>query len=109
MLLFTVMYLILGCILDVYGMLILTLPFVFPIILKLGFDPIWFGIYVTVMTEIALVTPPVGVSVYVMANIAPEVPMEDIFKGTFPFVAVALGMIGILMAYPEIALWLTRQ
>ncbi len=109
MLLFTVMYLILGCVLDVYGMLILTLPFVFPIILKLGFDPIWFGIYVTVMTEIALVTPPVGVSVYVMANIAPEVPMEDIFKGTFPFVGVALVMIGILMAYPEIALWLTRQ
>lgn len=108
MLLFTVMYLFLGCVLDVYGMLILSIPFVFPIILQLGFDPVWFGIFVTVMTEIALVTPPIGVSVYVMHDIAPEVPMEDIFMGTFPFVAIALGLIIFLMFYPEVSLWLTR-
>jgi C4-dicarboxylate transporter DctM subunit len=55
-----------------------------------------------------LVTPPIGVSVYVMHDIAPEVPMEDIFAGTFPFVAIALGLIIFLMFFPEVSLWLTR-
>src|SRR3546814_5139373 len=84
------MYLVLGAILDVWAMLILTLPFVFPVILALGFDPVWFGVFIVVMVEIALITPPIGINVYVMHNLAPDVPLMDIFKGAAPFVVVAL-------------------
>ena len=100
------MYLILGAILDVWGMLILTLPFVFPVILALGFDPVWFGIFIVVMVEIALITPPVGINVYVMHNLAPDVELVNIFKGVMPFVVVSLIFVVLLTAFPQMALFL---
>lgn len=103
---FVLMYLILGAILDVWGMLILTLPFVYPVILALGFDPVWFGIFIVVMVEIALITPPIGINVYVMHNIAPDVELVDIFKGVMPFVLVSLIFVVLLTAFPEMALFL---
>lgn len=106
LLLLTLMYLVLGAILDVFGMLILTLPFVFPIVLRLGIDPVWFGVYVVVITEIALVTPPVGVNTFVMHSIAKDVPLSTIFKGVMPFVAVAVLLLLVMTLFPQIALWL---
>ena len=104
--LITIMYVILGMILDTFGMLILTLPFVFPVIKSLGFDPIWFGVYMTLMMEVAMLTPPIGLNVFVMARIAPDVPMGQIFRGVMPFVIVCLAVVALLTAFPRIALWL---
>ncbi len=104
-----VLYTILGCILDVFGMIILTLPFVFPITLSLGIDPIWFGVFIVIMTEIALITPPVGVNVFVMRSIATDVPMGTIFRGIFPFLLGEFVVIAILILFPWIATWLPLQ
>ncbi len=107
--LIVVLYLFLGCILDAFGMILLTLPFVFPVIIKLGFDPVWFGVILTFLTEIALITPPVGFNVYIMAKLAPDVPMHEIFIGAAPFVLLALGIIVFLTMFPEIVMWLPNQ
>lgn len=104
--LFTVMYLILGAIMDTFGMIILTLPFVFPIVLALGFDRVWFGVYVTVMIELALITPPVGMNIFVMQRVAPEVPMMTIFRGAAPFCAIILLFVVFITLFPRIVLWL---
>jgi C4-dicarboxylate transporter DctM subunit len=104
--LFTIMYIFLGMILDTLGMIVLTLPFVFPVVKSLGFDPIWFGVYMTLMQEVAMLTPPIGLNVFVMAKIAPDVPMLDIFRGVTPFVIICLFAVLLLTAVPSIALWL---
>jgi TRAP-type C4-dicarboxylate transport system permease large subunit len=104
-----ILYTILGCILDVFGMTILTLPFVFPITLSLGIDPIWFGVFIVIMTEIALITPPVGVNVFVMRSIATDIPMGTIFRGIFPFLLGEFVVIAILILFPWIATWLPLQ
>jgi len=75
-------------ILDTLGMIVLTRPFVFPMVKSLGFDPIWFGVYMTLMQEVAMPTPPIGLNVFVMAKIAPDVRMVDIFRGVIPFVVI---------------------
>ena len=103
---FTIMYIFLGMILDTLGMIVLTLPFVFPVVKSLGFDPIWFGVYMTLMQEVAMLTPPIGLNVFVMAKIAPDVPMIDIFRGVTPFVFICLAAVLLLTAFPSIALWL---
>lgn len=107
-LLLVLMYLVLGAVLDVWGMLILTVPLVFPIVVDLGFHPVWFGIFVVIMTELALITPPVGGLVYIMKNISGDVPLGTIFRGVTPFVFVTLAVVGLLVAFPEIVLWLPR-
>ena len=99
-------YLVLGMILDVYGMLVLTLPIVFPVITGLGFSGIWFGVICVVMAEVALITPPVGVNVFVISGVAPDVPLEKIFKGIFPFFIGELVVIGLCIAFPWMATWL---
>ncbi|MQA92664.1 MAG: TRAP transporter large permease subunit [Gemmatimonas sp.] len=104
-----VLYLALGAMLDVFGMLVLTIPFVMPVVLELGIDPIWFGVFAVVMAELALVTPPIGANVFVMRRTAPDVPMGEIFMGVLPFVIGELLIIGLLIAFPDIALWLPRQ
>lgn len=106
LLLFTIMYIFLGMILDTLGMIVLTLPFVFPVVKSFGFDPVWFGVYMTLMQEVAMLTPPIGLNVFVMAKIAPEVPMVDIFRGVTPFVIICLTAVALLAAFPAIALWL---
>ncbi|MBI2716189.1 MAG: TRAP transporter large permease [Rhizobiales bacterium] len=107
--LFTVIYLILGAIMDTFGMIILTLPFVFPIVLALDFDRVWFGIYVTVMIELALITPPVGMNVFVMKRVAPEVPMMTIFRGAAPFGVITLLFVVLITLFPQIVLWLPSR
>jgi tripartite ATP-independent transporter DctM subunit len=104
--LFSIMFLLLGAVLDTFGMLILTLPLVFPICRNLGFDPVWFGIYMTVMMEIAMLTPPIGLNVFVMQRVTPEVPLSEIFRGVLPFVIVCLILVVLIAAFPQLALWL---
>ena len=76
---------------------------------ELGIDPIWFGVFVVMMAELALVTPPIGANVFVMRRTAPEGPMGDIFMGVLPFVGGEMVVIALLIAFPEIALWLPGQ
>jgi C4-dicarboxylate transporter DctM subunit len=104
-----VLYVILGSMLDVFGMLVLTIPFVMPVVRGLGISPIWFGVFAVIMAEVALVTPPIGANVFVMRRTAPEVPMGEIFMGVLPFVLGELVVIALLIAFPEIALWLPRH
>jgi C4-dicarboxylate transporter DctM subunit len=103
------LYFVLGAMLDVFGMLVLTIPFVFPVVTEVGIDPIWFGVFVVIMAELALITPPIGANVFIMRRVAPEVPMEEIFLGVFPFVIGELALLGLLIAFPDIALWLVAQ
>jgi C4-dicarboxylate transporter DctM subunit len=109
LLLLIVMYLILGCVLDAFGMILLTLPFVFPIVVQLGFDAVWFGVLLTFLTEIALITPPVGFNVYILSKIVPDVPMHQIFRGAFPFVGLALLVILLITIFPQLVLWLPNR
>jgi C4-dicarboxylate transporter DctM subunit len=105
-----VMYLILGCLFEGIAMTVITMPFIFPMITALGFDPIWFGVIMILNIEIGLLTPPVGMNLFVVRGIAPpNVAWSDIIYGSLPFVLVdVVGMI-ILMIFPEIALWLPSQ
>ena len=109
LLLLVLIYLVLGAMVDVFGMLVLTIPFVMPVIGELGIDPVWFGVFAVMMAELALVTPPIGANVFVMRRTAPEVPMGDIFMGVLPFVVGELVVIALVIAFPEIALWLPQQ
>ena len=99
-------YVFLGMFVSATGMLMLTLPLVFPVITGLGYDPIWFGIIAVRMCEVAFITPPVGMNVYAVKSVVPELAVEDIFKGTFWFLAMDIINIMLLIAFPAIALWL---
>jgi len=106
-LMFVMVYLIAGCFLDAISIFAITLPIVFPIILKLGFDPIWFGIIALMSIEMGLVTPPLGMNVYAVKAAAPEdVTLEDVFRGVFPFFLVMLAFLGVLIAFPPIITFL---
>lgn len=100
-----------GCFMDALAFVTLTVPIFFPVIMELGYDPIWFGIIIVMVTEMGVITPPVGINVYVVYGVAKnvleqEIPLEKIFKGIFPFlIAVILGVI-ILMIFPIIILYL---
>jgi C4-dicarboxylate transporter DctM subunit len=97
------MYLIAGCFMDALAMIMLTVPIIYPVVVGLGFDPIWFGVIIVLVTEMGVITPPVGINVYVIKGIAPEVPLETIFKGIFPFLAALVVEVVILMIFPQIA------
>jgi tripartite ATP-independent transporter DctM subunit len=109
LLLLVLLYFVLGAMLDVFGMLVLTVPFLLPVIVELGIDPIWFGVFVVIMAELALITPPIGANVFIMRRVAPEVPMEEIFRGVFPFVLGELVVLALLILFPELALWLVER
>lgn len=104
----TILYLLLGCVLDLFGMLILTVPILFPMAMALDIDPVWFGIYIIIVAEIGLVTPPLGVNVYVIKTVAREVPLAKIFLGCAPFILGLLSFVALLAAFPQIALYMVR-
>jgi len=106
MLLLIVFYLILGCFMETISMMILTTPFVFPIVVGLGWDPIWWGIVLTILIEAALVTPPVGLNLYVVQSLRATGAIVDVIRGALPFVGAMLALIVLLMAFPDIALGL---
>jgi C4-dicarboxylate transporter, DctM subunit len=99
-------YVLLGCIMDAIAMVSLTVPVFYPVVIGLGFDPIWFGVIVVAVMEMALITPPVGMNVYVLAGVAKDVPIEKIFKGVFPFVFAIVAFVILLFIFPSMALWL---
>jgi C4-dicarboxylate transporter DctM subunit len=99
-------YFIGGFFMDAMGLIVVTIPIFFPIVEKLGFDPIWFGVIIVLVTEMGVITPPVGVNVFVIKGIAPDVPLELIFKGIFPFLAALIIVTAILILFPQIATFL---
>ena len=101
-----VMYLILGCLMDAMAMIILTVPIIFPVVTALGFDPIWFGVIIVMTVELGLIHPPVGMNVFVIKSVIPDVTFSEIFKGVLPFIATDILRLIILIAFPVIALWL---
>lgn len=100
-----VIYLFLGCLMDVIGMIVLTVPLFYPLMVRLGFDPIWFGIFVTVMIQISLITPPVGTNVIIMKRLS-GLPMGQIFNAVGGFFVMSLLFVVILIAFPGLATWL---
>jgi C4-dicarboxylate transporter DctM subunit len=99
-------YFIGGFFMDSMALIVVSLPIFFPIVRKLGFDPIWFGVIIVLIAEMGVITPPVGVNVFVIKGIAPEVPLHEIFKGIFPFLAALFILVFLLMGFPGIATWL---
>ena len=99
-------YLLLGCFLDAISMMILTLPVIFPMVLQLGFDPIWFGVVCVLMMGAGLITPPMGLCVFTVASIAQDAPLEEVFKGALPFLTAILFVTFLITLYPQIALFL---
>lgn len=101
------LYFLLGMFVDTISMMLITLPVIFPVILSLGYDPIWFGVLVVKFNELGLITPPVGVNVYVIKGVAPpDISLEDVFRGVMPFLIAELISLSILIAFPVISLWL---
>ncbi len=104
-----ILLLILGCFIPPAAVILMVAPLLLPIIRGLGFDPIWFAVIMTVNLEIGLVTPPVGLNLYVVKNIAPDVPMSQVLLGVVPFVIIDLLVIVLLCIWPELALWLPNK
>jgi tripartite ATP-independent transporter DctM subunit len=99
-------YVILGTAMEELSMILLTVPVFFPLVVHLGFDPIWFGILVVVVVEIGLISPPVGMNLFVLNALLPQVPTQTVFRGVLPFVVADVIRLGILIAFPVISLWL---
>jgi C4-dicarboxylate transporter, DctM subunit len=100
------MYIVLGCLMDSLAMIILTIPIIFPVIMQLGFDPIWFGVIIVMTVELGLIHPPVGMNVFVIKSVVQEVTFSTIFRGVLPFILTDLIRLVILIAFPILALWL---
>ena len=101
-----IFYLFLGAVMDSLAMMLLTVPIFFPLILELGFDPVWFGILIVRVCEIGLITPPVGLNVYIIRGVAKDVPMQTIFSGIAPFLVADVLHVILLVAFPQITLFL---
>ena len=99
-------YIILGTFLEGIAMMVLTIPIVYPIIINMGYDPIWFGVLLVVILEMSLISPPLGLNVFVVKGIAEGVPMSEIFMGIIPFWGAMLVCAALLIAFPELALFL---
>ena len=104
------LYLALGTFMEGFSMIITTVPVVFPIVTALGYDPVWFGVVVTMLVEIAQISPPDGTVMYVLQGMRPKPggPITDVFAGVLPFLGVYLLAVVMLMVWPGIALWLPR-
>ncbi len=99
-------YLVLGCFMETLSLMIATTPIVVPIILALGYDPIWFGVLFMLLIETALITPPIGMNLFIVQSVRGDGDFKDVVVGAFPFVIAILVMIGVLLAFPSVALWL---
>lgn len=106
LLLVVVFYLVLGCFMETFSMLITTATIVTPIVVGMGYDPVWFGVLLMVLLETALITPPIGINLFVVQSIRSGGELKDVMIGALPFVATMFAMIGLLIAFPQLALWL---
>jgi C4-dicarboxylate transporter DctM subunit len=102
------LYLVLGCIMDQVAIILITLPLVFPLIVSLGFDPIWFGVISTKLAEMGMITPPVGMNAYVVSATT-KTPLEEVFRGTGVLLMVDAVSLALLLAFPVLSTWLPSR
>ncbi len=103
-----VFYLVLGCFMETLSMMVATVPIIAPIMFKAGFDPVWFGVLIVILMEMAMITPPVGINLYVVQGLRKRGRIDDVIIGAAPFTLAMLLMIAVLSYWPDIALWLPR-
>jgi C4-dicarboxylate transporter DctM subunit len=106
MLMITFIYLVGGCFVDMLPLVLLTLPIFYPIVLKIGYDPIWFAVIIVLVTEAGVITPPVGVNGYVVHGLMKDISLQRVFKGVYPFLAAIIIMIIIMFLVPQLATFL---
>ena len=104
-----VIYLFLGCFLDAISMMVLTMPVIYPVILALGFNPIWFGVIAVLMMEAGLITPPMGLNIFTVSGVAKDVPIETIFRGVAPFLLSIFAIVILITLFPKLALFLPNM
>ncbi|AZO79136.1 MULTISPECIES: TRAP transporter large permease [unclassified Bosea (in: a-proteobacteria)] len=109
MLLLIAFYVFLGCFLEGIGMVLVTVPVLLPLVLSTGYDPIWFGVLLVIVVEIGLIHPPVGMNLFVIRTQAPEISLGAMYRGVLPFLAGPFVLIAMLLAWPDLALWLPRS
>jgi tripartite ATP-independent transporter DctM subunit len=103
-----IFYLVLGCFMETLSMMITTIPIVAPVMIALGYDPIWLGIVIIVLVEAALITPPVGLNLFVVQSLRSSGSMTPVIVGSLPFVVAMLALLALLAVFPDLALWMTR-
>ncbi len=100
-------YLLAGCFVDALALILLTIPIFYPVVIdQLGYDPIWFGVIIVIVTQMGVITPPVGVNAYVVSGIDRSISLQTVFRGAMPFLFALMGISALLMLFPEIAVWL---
>jgi TRAP-type C4-dicarboxylate transport system permease large subunit len=99
-------YVLLGTVMEELTMVLLTIPLFFPVVIALGFDPIWFGVLIVMIVQIGLISPPVGMNLFVLNSLLPGIGLLTIFRGSWPFVVAMLVTLGLLIAFPSLSLWL---
>jgi len=109
MLMIMVFLALLGCIMEGLGILFLTVPILFPIVVALGFDPIWFGVMMVLLIELGLITPPVGLNIFVLTSLVDRIDLREAFIGVLPFVVAIIAVALLLLAFPQIATFLPSQ
>ncbi|HOE80158.1 MAG TPA: TRAP transporter large permease [Smithellaceae bacterium] len=103
-----VIYLFLGCLMDSLAMIMLTIPIIYPVVLAMGYDPIWFGVVIVVIAEMGVITPPVGINAYVVAGVARDVPLHLIFRGALHMLYAMLALAVLLLVFPQLATFLPQ-
>ena len=101
-------YLVAGCFIDSLALILLTIPIFYPVVMGLGYDPIWFGVMIVLVTQMGVITPPVGVNVYVVSGIDRSIPLQTVFRGSMPFLLALFVACGLLMLFPPLATWLPQ-
>ncbi|MDH4247466.1 MAG: TRAP transporter large permease subunit, partial [Deltaproteobacteria bacterium] len=105
MTLIVVTYILMGCVLEGIGMMLITVPVFLPLVVHYGYDPVWFGVIVVIVVEVGLMNPPVGMNLFVIQAQAPDVRLRNIYLGILPFLIAPVILIGLLFLFPQIALW----
>jgi C4-dicarboxylate transporter DctM subunit len=104
LILIMIVYLGLGCVMDSMAMVLITIPIFFPLVMKLGFDPVWFGVIIVIVVELGMITPPIGMNVFVIHGMVEDIPMYAIFNGVLPFIYASVFLVVLLTLFPQIAL-----
>lgn len=99
-------FILAGCFIDALALVLLTIPIFYPVILKMGYNPIWFGVIIVVVTQMGVITPPVGVNAYVVSGIDRSIPLPTVFRGALPFLVAMILTCVLLILFPCIATWL---
>ena len=105
LILMLLIYAALGCVMDSLAMVLLLAPIFLPVVTNMGMNPIWFGVLMVMIMEMGLITPPVGMNVFVIKGVTKDVPMDVIFRGVIPFIVALIAAVGLVIIFPQIALW----